>query len=107
MAQINFRIDDKTKEKAEALFSSLGMTMSGAITIFINQSLDFQGIPFTIQKREAAARPIEDLLQRFNDFKQGKNYHFHELIETEETTHTKPKKSCVRKTPNRMRRLHS
>ena len=42
-----------------------------------------------------------------NDFKQGKNYHFHELIETEETTHTKPKKSCMRKTPNRMRRLHS
>ena len=40
MAQVNFRIDDETKRRAEKLFSSMGLTMSGAITIFIQQTLN-------------------------------------------------------------------
>lgn len=104
MAQINFRIDDETKEKAEKLFSSLGMTMSSAITVFINRSLDFQGIPFLIQKRDPSARPVEELLQRLDDFKNGKNYHFHDLIEIDDLN-TQPKKAVrQRKTSTRVRR---
>ena len=44
MAQINFRIDDDTKRAAEALFKSLGLSMSSAITVFINQSITERGI---------------------------------------------------------------
>ena len=40
MAQVNFRIDDETKRKAEALFAGMGLTMTNAITIFIQQTLN-------------------------------------------------------------------
>ena len=46
MAQVNFRIDDETKRRAESLFNSMGLTMSGAITIFIQQTLNRNEIPF-------------------------------------------------------------
>lgn len=48
MAQINIRIDDQLKEKAEVLFSELGMTMSTAINIFIRQSVRIGGLPFEV-----------------------------------------------------------
>lgn len=48
MAQINIRIDDKLKEKAEILFDELGLNMSTAFNIFIRQALRQGGIPFEI-----------------------------------------------------------
>ncbi len=48
MAQINIRIDDNLKEKAEILFEELGLNMSTAFNIFIRQSIRQGGIPFEI-----------------------------------------------------------
>ncbi|WP_130806166.1 type II toxin-antitoxin system RelB/DinJ family antitoxin [Senegalia massiliensis] len=48
MAQINIRIDDNLKEKAEKLFDELGLNMSTAFNIFIRQSIREGGIPFEI-----------------------------------------------------------
>ncbi|MDD4729790.1 MAG: type II toxin-antitoxin system RelB/DinJ family antitoxin [Candidatus Neomarinimicrobiota bacterium] len=48
MAQINIRIDDNLKEKAELLFDELGLNMSTAFNIFIRQSIRQGGIPFEI-----------------------------------------------------------
>lgn len=48
MAQINIRIDDKLKEKAEILFDELGLNMSTAFNIFIRQAVRQGGIPFEI-----------------------------------------------------------
>lgn len=48
MAQINIRIDDNLKEKAEVLFAELGLNMSTAFNIFIRQSIREGGIPFEI-----------------------------------------------------------
>ena len=48
MAQISIRIDDNLKIEAEQLFNELGLTLSGAFTIFIRQSLRQRGIPFVI-----------------------------------------------------------
>ena len=48
MAQINIRIDDNLKEKAEILFDELGLNMSTAFNIFIRQSIRQGGIPFEI-----------------------------------------------------------
>ncbi|MFP3043743.1 type II toxin-antitoxin system RelB/DinJ family antitoxin [Treponema primitia] len=48
MAQVNIRLDEKTKRQAEALFNDLGMNLSTAITIFIHQTIREQGIPFAI-----------------------------------------------------------
>jgi len=102
MAQVNFRIDDETKKRADELFNSLGLTMSSAITVFINHSLDFQGIPFVIQKRDPSARPASELLQRIDDVEHGRNCHYHDLLEVDGEG-TKPK-AKTRRSSNRRRR---
>lgn len=66
MSNINIRIDAEKKAKAQELFSSLGMDMSTAINLFIQQALDFNGIPFIIRKynaeTEAAMREADDII---------------------------------------------
>jgi len=47
MAQVNIRIDDDLKARGEELFHSLGLTLSSAICVFINQSIKENGLPFT------------------------------------------------------------
>ena len=49
MAQINIKIDDELKTKAEILFNELGLNMSTAITIFIRQSIREGRIPFDVK----------------------------------------------------------
>lgn len=67
MSNINIRIDAEKKAKAQELFSSLGMDMSTAINLFIQQALEFEGIPFVIRKynveTEAAMREAEDIIE--------------------------------------------
>jgi len=46
MAQVNIRIEDGLKEKAEALFDDLGLNMSTAFNIFIKTVIRHKGIPF-------------------------------------------------------------
>ena len=78
MAQINFRLDDGVKSKAETLFLSLGMNMSTAITVFIRQSIAENGIPFRIQATPVSDR--ERFIQAGEDYENGRiNYHYHEL----------------------------
>jgi len=39
MAQINIRMEDDLKEKAEIFFNELGFTFSSAFNVFVKQSL--------------------------------------------------------------------
>jgi len=48
MAQMNIRIDDDLKTRAEALFNDLGLNISTAITMFIRQAVRQGRIPFEI-----------------------------------------------------------
>ena len=43
------RIDKQVKEEATALFSSLGMDMSGAVNIFLRQCILRGGLPFSVE----------------------------------------------------------
>ncbi|MCR5839099.1 MAG: type II toxin-antitoxin system RelB/DinJ family antitoxin [Kiritimatiellae bacterium] len=107
MAQVNFRIDDETKQKAEELFASLGLTMSSAITVFIQRSIDFQGIPFTVRRQDAFARPMDELIQRVDDVKHGRNCHFHDLIDVDDAKSSKRSRGTARKASARRRRTAS
>ena len=49
-ANINVRIEPETKRSAEALFSSLGMTVGDAISIFLHKSLLDGGLPFSVKQ---------------------------------------------------------
>ena len=44
------RLDAEKKAEAEKLFSDLGMTLSGAFNIFLNQCLMVQGLPFAVRR---------------------------------------------------------
>jgi DNA-damage-inducible protein J len=48
MAQVNIRIDDALKEKADTLFDELGLNMTTAFTMFVKAAIRHNGIPFDI-----------------------------------------------------------
>ncbi len=86
MAQVNFRIDDAVKERAEDALNDMGLTMSSAITMFLTKVGRERRIPF-----EIAADPfysesnIRYLEQIMSDVKNGKaHFDEHELIEADE-----------------------
>ena len=48
MAQVNIRIEDGLKEKADELFEALGINMTTAFNMFIKSSIRQKGIPFSL-----------------------------------------------------------
>ena len=52
------RIDPHTKAQAEQLFYNCGLTMSGAISLFIHQSLSAQGLPFNVHGKDAQSNGL-------------------------------------------------
>ena len=83
MAQVNIRIDDEVKANADALFVRLGMNMSTAITIFIHQALQHNGLPFEV-KVDPFYDPknLAHLRKAVADYKDGYNFVEHDLINT-------------------------
>lgn len=44
--KMTFRVDKNLKQQAEQVFATMGMTMSGAINIFLSQVVREQRLPF-------------------------------------------------------------
>lgn len=42
------RIDPETKQRAESVYASYGLTLTDAVNIFIQQSLNENGLPFLL-----------------------------------------------------------
>ena len=76
MSQINIRMDDDLKARAEALFDDLGMSMSTAFTVFVKQALRQNGIPF-----EISADPF---------YSEANQAHLRKVISSLETGSVKP-----------------
>ena len=49
MANVNIRIDQDIKKKAESIFKALGITPTTAITMFYIQTIRNNGIPFVLK----------------------------------------------------------
>ena len=49
------RVDSDKKRQAEAIFNDIGISLSGAINVFINEVVMCQGIPFSLRRRNAFA----------------------------------------------------
>ena len=49
MANINVRIDTNVKKNAEVIFARLGITPSAAISLFYNQVIRTNSIPFELK----------------------------------------------------------
>ena len=88
MSQVSFRVDERLKADGERLFKSMGMNMSVAITIFIQQSLQRGKLPFeVIGDPFYSESNIRELERRARDMDAGRNLAEHDLIETGELVH--------------------
>ncbi len=67
-ASFSMRIDPEVRDDAETIFSSLGMTLTEAINIFLHKSVMVGGLPFDVRnprygaETEAAMREARDIM---------------------------------------------
>ena len=71
---ITLQIDSNLKEQAEALFSSLGLTLEEAITLFLEASVLQGGIPFPLEQPRYNEQ-TELALEEARDILSGKLQH--------------------------------
>ena len=70
-ATLHMRIDPETKSGAEQLFSTFGITLSDAVTIFLRQSIMVGGLPFEVRQPRYNAE-TEAAIQEARDIMSGK-----------------------------------
>ena len=72
------RMDPEVKRQLDQFCSEVGMTTSTAVNLFARAVIREQKLPFDI---EAPRLNKTELIERTNDFAQGKNIVSHDLIE--------------------------
>jgi DNA-damage-inducible protein J len=83
MAQVNIRIEDDLKVRADNIFKELGLNMSTAFNMFLRQTIRQGGIPFEITTRTDPFYNPENmriLRQSIKEAEEGK-LTAHDLIE--------------------------
>ena len=65
---MSIRLDSEVKEQAQQVFNHLGMDMITAITIFLRQAIQYQGLPFDVRLDEN-----RKLIQVLTDVDQHRN----------------------------------
>lgn len=69
MSTLQIRVDDTLKQQADSLFSSLGLDISTAVRIFLNASVESNGIPFAVRHQPipaALSEAVRDSRSRVN-----------------------------------------
>ena len=77
MANVNVRMDEQIKAKAEAIFAQLGMTPTTAITLFYNQVIRTSSIPFALRvdvPNETTLKALEEVDEMESGKKDAKTY---------------------------------
>lgn len=75
MANVNIRVDDTLKKKAEEIFSELGLSMSAATNVFYKQVVRYGGIPFDLRISDPFYSPENQahLQKSINEYETGKS----------------------------------
>lgn len=73
MTTLNIRIEENIKNKANKTLSSLGLDMSSAVKMFLNQVITENGLPFTPTKNMATIKAKWDK-EIVHALKYGKSY---------------------------------
>ncbi|MDD3890230.1 MAG: type II toxin-antitoxin system RelB/DinJ family antitoxin [Syntrophomonadaceae bacterium] len=66
---LNIRVDEELKSKAEAIFKELGLNMSTAINMFLRYSVRYGGIPFDLR----IEKPNEKTQSAIDDVDNNRN----------------------------------
>jgi len=73
MTTLNIRIEENIKNKANKTLSSLGLDMSSAVKMFLNQVITENGLPFIPTRNMATIKDRWDK-QIVHALKYGKSY---------------------------------
>lgn len=73
MSQIQIRIDEKTKKEAQKLCESMGLTLSGAIKLFLGQMITQKGLPFSISAEKTGGKTEKSPLRQAQDLQKTNN----------------------------------
>lgn len=92
MANLNIRIDDNLKKQAQQLFKDIGLDMTTAITMFLQQAVTDNCIPFevrrynkeTIEALERAKSIDTSEYKKYNNFQELLNEVLDEMREEKE-----------------------
>ena len=66
---LHIRVEPSVKQKAEKTLNDLGLSITDAINVFLNQVILNDGIPFEIKK----TKYNKETIQAIEDTKNGKN----------------------------------
>jgi len=81
MTQVNIRIDDELKNRADVLFDELGMNITTAFTMFVKAAIRQNGMPFELSIDPFySEKNMKVLRESIRDADAGKLTE-HELIE--------------------------
>ena len=55
-ATFQFRINPEVRSRAESIYAGCGLTLTDAINIFIQQSINVEGLPFIVTRKSKSAK---------------------------------------------------
>lgn len=61
--QLQIRIDSKTKKEAKNIFDNIGIDMSSAIKLFLQQTINAKNIPFEVRDENGMTLKNAQILQ--------------------------------------------
>jgi DNA-damage-inducible protein J len=63
---VQSRVNPELKQQAEAIFASMGMSLADGIRIFLQQTVNIQGLPFQPSIKQPNAETIEAMNDAMN-----------------------------------------
>jgi len=74
MTTLQIRIDEKIKKDAKKIFDKIGLDISSAIKVYLNQVIITQGIPFALLTENGfTIQQEQEILQASEEAKKGIN----------------------------------
>ncbi|MGS0764891.1 type II toxin-antitoxin system RelB/DinJ family antitoxin [Syntrophomonas curvata] len=71
---LNIRVDEELKRRAEAIFAELGLNMSTAMNIFLRYCVRYGGIPFELRIEKPNAETLAAIDDVNNNINMSKTF---------------------------------
>lgn len=72
-ATFQMRINPQVKDKAEQIFAKCGLTLTDAINVFLQQSMNAEGLPFVVTQNSGEALRNQTIAQLMSEIKAGRD----------------------------------
>ncbi|MEG0513234.1 MAG: type II toxin-antitoxin system RelB/DinJ family antitoxin [Clostridia bacterium] len=72
-ATFQMRINPQVKDKAEQIFANCGLTLTDAINVFLQQSMNVEGLPFVVTQSSSEALKSQAIAQLMSEIKAGRD----------------------------------